>query len=672
VYPKETYLGGNVSKPHLSVIVVVYNIPREAPRTLHSLSAEYQRDIAADDYEVIVVDNGSNPPFDPEILERLSGNFRLIRLDPAPSSPARAINVGLAAARGDSIGVMIDGARMVTPGLLHFARAGVGLYPNAVVSGLGWYLGLDQQRWALEGHYGHAREDALLASIGWPADGYRLFEIAALDETSIDGWFGTIVESNGLFLSRQSWDFMNGVDERFDAPGGGFLNLDILIRACALPDSRLVILLGEGTFHQLHGGIATNARPEAIREAVASWRAQYEAIRGEPWKPPTPPRRTYLGVLPAAVLSHFARAIVEPVGMPPLGHAFDRTTWSIAPSPRPADPTAAALLDLAVSEFRARRFEASAVVARMARHLAPDEPAPQHLLAHAGAWLRGPGTPAPQHEVPFHLARAKAYKLMGDTAAAESEYRASLAFDPDLVEAHIGLSLLRMPGPDYFVWLQRFHEALQPTSYLEIGVARGASIALAGPSTVAIGVDPQPMISFPFKAETHIFCETSDAFFAGGRLPPLLNREPLALAFIDGLHVFAQALKDFMEVEACCSSHSVVLIHDTVPLSEDTQTPVRQRKFYTGDVWKTVLCLKHYRPDLDIVTIATPWTGLTMVTNLDPASRVLRDNFEEAVSRFVDTPYASLDGTLDALLNVVPNDWEAVAARLTAAQILES
>ena len=61
-----------------------------------------------------------------------------------------------------------------------------------------------------------------------------------------------------------------------------------------------------------------------------------------------------------------------------------------------------------------------------------------------------------------------------------------------------------------------------------------------------------------------------------------------------------------------------------------------------------------------------------MVTNLDPTSRVLQNNFENAVSRFVDTPYSVLDGKLDALLNMVPNDWEGVAARLRAAQILKS
>jgi glycosyltransferase involved in cell wall biosynthesis len=61
-------------RPQISVVVVVYNIPREAPRTLFSLSAAYQRHINADDYEVVVVDNGSDPPLDPRILAGLKGN----------------------------------------------------------------------------------------------------------------------------------------------------------------------------------------------------------------------------------------------------------------------------------------------------------------------------------------------------------------------------------------------------------------------------------------------------------------------------------------------------------------------------------------------------------------------------------------------------------------------
>src|SRR5258708_1055088 len=228
-------------------------MPREAPRTLFSLSADYQRHISADDYEVIVVDNGSHPPFNPSEIERLSGNFRLLRIDDASPSPAQAINRGLAEARGDVIGVMIDGARIVTPGLLHFARHGARLYANAVVATLGWYLGHDFQRSSMQCGYDRAREDALLDAIDWPNDGYRLFEIGTMDESSMDGWFQPIGESNAFFLRREIWELLDGVDERFDAPGGGLINLDTFCRALELPDAEVVILLGEATFHQLHG-----------------------------------------------------------------------------------------------------------------------------------------------------------------------------------------------------------------------------------------------------------------------------------------------------------------------------------------------------------------------------------------------------------------------------------
>src|ERR687891_918236 len=98
----------------LSVVVVVFNIPREATRTLHSLSAAYQQGIRADEYEVIVVDNGSTPALTPAAVESFGANFRLIRIEDASPSPAPAINRGLAEARGQIIGVVIDGARMAT------------------------------------------------------------------------------------------------------------------------------------------------------------------------------------------------------------------------------------------------------------------------------------------------------------------------------------------------------------------------------------------------------------------------------------------------------------------------------------------------------------------------------------------------------------------------------
>lgn len=275
---------------------------REAPRTLHSLSAGYQRHIDADDYEVIVVDNGSEPPLDPTMVGALAGNFQLLRIDDALPSPAQAVNRGLAAAHGDVIGVMIDGARIATPGLLHFALGGAALYPRTVVASVGWFVGFDVQKFAIEGGHTKQREDALLASIDWPANGYRLFEIGTLDGSWVNGWFQPIAESNGLFMCREMWDTLSGFDERFDVPGGGLVNLDVYRRALDLPNAELVVLLGEGTFHQMHGGTATNSEIDGFQETVQLWVQQFESIHGKPW---TLPRRRIQPILATCHPQHW-------------------------------------------------------------------------------------------------------------------------------------------------------------------------------------------------------------------------------------------------------------------------------------------------------------------------------------------------------------------------------
>src|SRR6201999_4654756 len=91
-------------------------------------------------------------------------------------------------------------------------------------------------------------------------------------------------ESNALFLRRSTYQRMGGFDPAFDIPGGGLLNLDFFIR-CLERDSPLVMLFGEGTFHQIHGGASTGAPAEMDR--FQQWAAQYQRIRGQP-PGPTP------------------------------------------------------------------------------------------------------------------------------------------------------------------------------------------------------------------------------------------------------------------------------------------------------------------------------------------------------------------------------------------------
>src|SRR5438876_6943656 len=121
--------------------------------------------------------------------------------------------------------------------------------------------------------------------------------------------------------------------------------------------------------------------------------------------------------------------------------------------------------------------------------------------------------PPPPERAGYHLALGEAYRLSGENDLAAMHYRAALVCNRNLAEAHVGLSLLRMPGDFYLAWLERFYTVLAPATIIEIGVAEGASMACARPPTIAIGVDPQPRIAFAFRTETHIFTETSDDFF---------------------------------------------------------------------------------------------------------------------------------------------------------------
>ncbi len=650
--------------PSVSVVVIVHDMAREAPRTLRSLSPAYQQHLAADDYEIIVVDNGSAVPLDGGTVTEIASNARLIRLEPAPPSPAAAINRGLAEARGEVIGVMVDGARLATPGLLHFARHGAALYETAIVAALGWYLGSDLQGWAVQSGYDAAREDALLASIAWPEDGYRLFEIGTMDESSVDGWFEPIAESNALFLRRSVWETLGGVDERFTEPGGGLLNLDTFRRALDLPGAQLVLLLGEATFHQMHGGVNTNASPVQQAHNLERWSAEYAELRGRPWQIPyaTP---TYVGTLPRPELSRMVRAAIHPArsDSSPLGNNVGAVAWT--PAQTQQNGAVGRLVALAAEALREGHPAASCGVARIARALAPDHPDVLRILALTGS--SAPSSEAPPTDVvQYHLALGQAHRIIGHDTGAESHFRSALALDPNATQAHLALAQMRMPGDDYLVWIDRLYQALEPASVLEIGVFEGASLRLVRPPAIAIGVDPAPRILHPLAAETHIFPEASDVFFANGRARTLLAERPLSIGFIDGLHLFEQALRDFINLEALCGPDSVILLHDTIPLDEATSAREQRTAFHTGDVWKTILCLKHYRPELRIVTVATPPSGLTIVTALDPANRVLVDHYDEAVARFIGVSFSAVDGGAASAFNVVANEWASVEPLLAA------
>lgn len=91
---------------------------REALRTLYTLSPAYQQNVAAQDYEVIAVDNGSTIPLCPDTVAGFGAQLRQIPHETTSVSPVSAINLGVAQSSGAAVAIIVDGARMASPGLV--------------------------------------------------------------------------------------------------------------------------------------------------------------------------------------------------------------------------------------------------------------------------------------------------------------------------------------------------------------------------------------------------------------------------------------------------------------------------------------------------------------------------------------------------------------------------
>jgi len=271
-------------KPKVSIIVISYNMNRELPRTLLSLSVPFQKGITRDEFEVILIDNGSKVPPTASDFSHLDIDLRVVSMDNPTKSPVPAINFGLKQVGGEIIGVYIDGARIASPRLIASARDAITYNQRAFVGSRGRYLGNKFQRVAIVEGYNQQVEDEMLAQSGWESDGYKLFDISVFDESSGPTWFDPVAESNSLFMWRSLWDELGGYTEGFVTPGGGLVNLDTWKRACELPETVPTLLLGEATFHQVHGGVATNGSLDKVQEFYT----EYFSIYGEEFDVPMP------------------------------------------------------------------------------------------------------------------------------------------------------------------------------------------------------------------------------------------------------------------------------------------------------------------------------------------------------------------------------------------------
>lgn len=272
-----------MSKPKITVIVNFYNMPREAKRTIYSLTTPYQKGVNSGDYEVIAIDNGSTKKIDGEWIKSLGKNFRYIDFDAQYPSPCAAINYAVSHANSDCVMCCIDGARILSPHILKYTLSAFQLHKNPFIYTLGMHIGSKLQNITVTEGYNQDVEDKLLATVDWKNNGYELFKVSILAGSCRKGYFSQITESNCFSMKKDDFLSIGGFDEEFTSAGGGLVNLDFFNKIHENRKFEPIFLLGEATFHQFHGGVATNVSMEM--HPFAEMDNEYTNIRGKNYKP---------------------------------------------------------------------------------------------------------------------------------------------------------------------------------------------------------------------------------------------------------------------------------------------------------------------------------------------------------------------------------------------------
>jgi len=214
------------SRPLLSIIVIFHNMQRESERTLFSLSREYQFESTHLRYEVIAIDNNSNESLSSDNVKKFGNNFTYHFYKTNSISPVDAINFGVDISKGKNLMVIIDGARILSPGIFKSTADILRLCQTPFIYTLGLHLGPKIQNQSILEGYNQNEEDKLLKSINWRKNGYQLNKISSLAGSSSQGYFGKITESNCFIVPKKVYKEVGGMNPAFQTAGGGLVNLD--------------------------------------------------------------------------------------------------------------------------------------------------------------------------------------------------------------------------------------------------------------------------------------------------------------------------------------------------------------------------------------------------------------------------------------------------------------
>jgi tetratricopeptide (TPR) repeat protein len=192
---------------------------------------------------------------------------------------------------------------------------------------------------------------------------------------------------------------------------------------------------------------------------------------------------------------------------------------------------------------------------------------------------------------------------------------------------------------NYLDFLRALHRNVYE-GYFEIGTRTGDSLVLSQSPSIAIDpffqLNENPIGNKDFCL---MFQETSDSFFEN-RLPKLSGLK-CQLAFIDGMHLFEYALKDFINLAKISSEKALFLFHDPIPwtfkMATRNNEALERNEAWTGDIWKLVHILIDAGMKDNINLLSSAPSGLLAVLNPDKKIIAkLEKNYDKICAQWLD------------------------------------
>lgn len=214
-------------------------------------------------------------------------------------------------------------------------------------------------------------------------------------------------------------------------------------------------------------------------------------------------------------------------------------------------------------------------------------------------------------------------------------------------------------GLHYSKFISDFCSFRGTRTYLEIGVQHGFNLSHVSVDT-AITIDPGFIIADDpslEKKSVHLYRMTSEHFFSEHYAFAKLRG--VHFAFLDGMLLLEFPLRDFLDTEKVCDPNGLIVLHGCIPFDGEMIERVNNtgcrpanstnKHAWTGDIRKVVSMIQKYCPDFRVVLVDCEPTGVAFITNLDPTSRLLDDNYLKIAKEFRDAQNnsASLDAFFD-------------------------